>query len=178
MVDTTVGAEFCDKNTIFVYINFLRRAILFLLVYFLLIYLLKHNHQFVLMVDTTAGAEICDGDTILSLSQLVMRTLLFSYLHFLRYDMFFVNQFGLFFYINFLKCVILLSLECFFYLLRHNNRFVIMVDTTADSEMCRFILILTFMLLSIYLYHVSHFFSHGRHHRECWRFVSVRRNTS
>ncbi len=114
MVDTTGGADFCDKNTVFVYINFLRSAILFSLVYFLLIYLLKHNHQFVLMVDTTAGAELCDGDTILSLSQLVMRTLLFSYLNFLRYDMFFVNQFGLFFYINFLKCVILLSLACFF----------------------------------------------------------------
>ena len=151
MVNTTVGADFCDKNAIFVYINFLRRAILCLLVYFLSIYLLIHNHQFVLMVDTTAGAELCDGDTILSLSQLVMRRLLFSYLNFLRYDMFFVNQFGLFFYINFLKRVILLSLACFFYLLRHNNRFVLMVDTTTDSEMCRFIIILTFMLLSIYV---------------------------
>ena len=48
------------------------------------------------MVDTTEDAGFCDGDTILSLSQLVMRTLLFSYLNFLRYDMFFVNQFGLF----------------------------------------------------------------------------------
>ena len=95
MVDTTAGADFCDKNT--VYINFLRFAILFSLVYFLLIYLLKHNHQFVLMVDTTAGVEFCDGDTILSLSQLVMRTLLFSYLNCLRYDMFFVNQIGLIF---------------------------------------------------------------------------------
>ena len=29
MVDTTAGADFCDKNTVFVYINFLRFAILF-----------------------------------------------------------------------------------------------------------------------------------------------------
>ena len=101
MVDTTAGADFCDKSTIFVYINFLRCAILFSLICFLLIYLLKHNHQSVLMVDTTAGAEFCHGDTIFSLAQLVMRTLLFSYLIFLRYDMFCVNQVALLFILIF-----------------------------------------------------------------------------
>ena len=41
MVDTTAGADFCDKNTVFVYINFLRFAIIFSLVYFLLILFVK-----------------------------------------------------------------------------------------------------------------------------------------
>ena len=98
VVDTAAGAEFCDKSTIFVYINnFLRCSILFSLICFLLIYSLKHNNQSVLMVDTTAGAGFCHGDTIFSIAQLVMRKLLFSYLLFLRYDMFFVNQVALFF---------------------------------------------------------------------------------
>ena len=96
MVDTAAGAEFCDKSTIFVYINFFRCSILFSLICFLLIYSLKHNNQSVLMVDITAGAGFCHGDTIFSIAQLVMRTLLFSYLIFLRYDMFFVNQVALF----------------------------------------------------------------------------------
>ena len=87
------------------------------------------------MVDIIAGAEFCHGDTIFSIAQLVMRTLLFSYLIFLRYDMFFVNQVGLFCYLNCLRCVIIHSLECFLYLLRHNNRFVVMVDITPGSEM-------------------------------------------
>ena len=67
------------------------------------------------MVDITAGAEFCHGDTIFSIAQLVMRTLLFSYLIFLRYDMFFVNQVALLFYLNCLRCVIIHSLECFLY---------------------------------------------------------------
>ena len=86
VVDTAADADFCDKSTIFVYINFLRCPILFS---FLLIYSLKHNNQSVLMVDITADAEFCHGDTIFSIAQFVMRTLLFSYLIFLRYDMFF-----------------------------------------------------------------------------------------
>ena len=103
-------------------------------VVFPLIYLLDIL-QFVLVVDTAADAEFCHGDTIFSIAQLVMRTLLFSYLIFLRYDMFFVNQVALFFYLNCLRCVIIHSLECFLYLLRHNNRFVVMVDITPGSEM-------------------------------------------
>ena len=86
VVDTAADADFCDKSTIFVYINFLRCPILFS---FLLIYSLKHNNQSVLMVDITADAEFCHGDTIFSIAQFVMRTLLFSHLIFLRYDMFF-----------------------------------------------------------------------------------------
>ena len=132
VVDTAADADFCDKSTIFVYINFLRCPILFS---FLLIYSLKHNNQSVLMVDITADAEFCHGDTIFSIAQFVMRTLLFSYLIFLRYDMFFVNQVALCFYLNCMRCVIIHSLECFLYLLRHNNRFVVMVDITPGSEM-------------------------------------------
>ena len=100
VVDTAADADFCDKSTIFVYINFLRCPILFSFISFLFIFSLKHNNQSVLMVDITAGAEFCHGDTIFSIAQLVMRTLLFSYLIFLRYDMFFVNQVALFFYLN------------------------------------------------------------------------------
>ena len=135
VVDTAADADFCDKSTIFVYINFLRCPILFSFISFLLIYSLKHSIKSVLMVDITAGAEFCHGDTIFSIAQLVMRTLLFSYLIFLRYDMFFVNQVALFFYLNCLTCVIIHLLECFLYLLRHNNRFVVMVDITPGSEM-------------------------------------------
>ena len=164
VVDTAAGADFCDKSTIFVYINFRRCSILFSLICFLLIYSLKHNNQSVLMVDITAGAEFCHGDTVFSIAQLVMRKLLFSYLIFLIYDMFFVNQVALFFNHNFLRCVILHSLECFLYLLRHNNRFVVMVDTTPGSEMCRCVIIFTFS--SISLIRIT-FYSHGRHHSEC-----------
>ena len=78
--------------------------------------------------------------------------------------MFFVNQVALFFNLNFLRCVILHSLECFLYLLSHNNRFVVMVDTTPGSEMCRCIIIFTFS--SISLIRIT-FYSHGRHHSEC-----------
>ena len=164
IVDTAAGADFCDKSTIFVYINFRRCSIIFSLICFLLIYSLKHNNQSVLMVDITAGAEFCHGDTVFSIAQLVMRKLLFSYLIFLRCDMFFVNQVALFFNLNFLRCVILHSLECFLYLLSHNNRFVVMVDTTPGSEMCRCIIIFTFS--SISLIRIT-FYSHGRHHSEC-----------
>ena len=164
IVDTAAGADFCDKSTIFVYINFRRCSIIFSLICFLLIYSLKHNNQSVLMVDITAGAEFCHVDTVFSIAQLVMRKLLFSYLIFLRCDMFFVNQVALFFNLNFLRCVILHSLECFLYLLSHNNRFVVMVDTTPGSEMCRCIIIFTFS--SISLIRIT-FYSHGRHHSEC-----------
>ena len=82
VVDTAADADFCDKSTIFVYINFLRCPILFSFISFLFIYSLKHNNQSVIMVDITAGAEFCHGDTIFSIAQLVMRTLLFSYLIF------------------------------------------------------------------------------------------------
>ena len=102
--------------------------------------------------------------TVFSIAQLVMRKLLFSYLIFLRYDMFFVNQVALFCNLNFLRCVILHSLECFLYLLSHNNRFVVMVDTTPGSEMGRCIIIFTFS--SISLIRIT-FYSHGRHHSEC-----------
>ena len=34
-----------------------------------------------------------------------------------------------------MRCVIIHSLECFLYLLRHNNRFVVMVDITPGIEM-------------------------------------------
>ena len=57
VVDNAAGADFCDKSTIFVYINFRRCSILFSLICFLLIYSLKHNNQSVL----TAGAEFCHG---------------------------------------------------------------------------------------------------------------------
>ena len=110
------------------------------------------------------SAEFCHGDTVFSIAQLVMRKLLFSYLIFLRCDMFFVNQVALFFNLNFLRCVILHSLECFLYLLSHNNRFVVTVDTTPGSEMCRCIIIFTFS--SISLIRIT-FYSHGRHHSEC-----------
>ena len=138
VVDTAADADFCDKSTVFVYINFMRCPILFSFISFLFIYSLKHNNQSVLMVEQIAmiaGAEFCHGDTIFSVAQLVMRTLLFSYLIFLRYDMFFVNQVALFFYLNCLRCVIIHSLECFLYLLRHNNRLVVLVDITPGSEM-------------------------------------------
>ena len=164
VVDTAAGADFWDKSTIFVYINFRRCSILFSLICFLLIYSLKHYNKSVLMVDITTGAEFCHGDTVVSIAQLVMRTLLFSYLIFLRYDMFFVNQVALFFNLNFLRCAILHLLECFLYLLSHNNRFVVMVDTTPGSEMCRCIIIFTFS--SISLIGIT-FYSHGRHHSEC-----------
>ena len=159
VVDTAAGADFCDKSTIFVYINFRRCSILFSLICFLFIYSLKHNNQSVLMVDITAGAEFCHGDTVFSIAQLVMRKLLFSYFIFLRYDMFFVNQIALFFNLNFLTCVILHSLECFL-----NNRLVVMVDTTPGSEMCRCIIIFTFS--SISLIRITSY-SHCRHHSEC-----------
>ena len=100
VVDTAAGADFCDKSTIFVYINFLRCSILFSLICFLLIYSLKHNNQSVLTVDITAGAEFCHEDLFVSIAQLVMRTLLFSYLIFLRYAMFCV-QVALFFILIF-----------------------------------------------------------------------------
>ena len=45
IVDTAAGADFCDKSTIFVYINFRRCSIIFSLICFLLIYSLKHNNQ-------------------------------------------------------------------------------------------------------------------------------------
>ena len=60
--------------------------------------------------------------------------------------MFFVNQVALFFNLNFLRCVILHSLECF------------------GSEMCRCIIIFTFS--SISLIRIT-FYSHGRNHSEC-----------
>ena len=52
VVDIAADADFCDKSTIFVYINFLRCPILFSFISFLLIYSLKHNNQSVLMVDS------------------------------------------------------------------------------------------------------------------------------
>ena len=61
VVDTAADADFCDKSTIFVYINILRCPILFSFISFLLIYSLKHNNQSFLMVDITAGAELCHG---------------------------------------------------------------------------------------------------------------------
>ena len=64
VVDTAADADFCDKSTIFVYINFLRCPIPFSFISFLFIFSLKHNNQSVLMVDITAGAEFCHGDTI------------------------------------------------------------------------------------------------------------------
>ena len=59
VVDTAADADFCDKSTIFVYINFLRCPILFSFISFLFIFSLKHNNQSVLIVDITAGAVEC-----------------------------------------------------------------------------------------------------------------------
>ena len=91
-----------------------------------------------LRLQKTKGEIAIVGDYNIDLLKVqhkpILRTLLFSYLIFLRYDMFFVNQVALFFYLNCLRCVIIHSLECFLYLLRHNNN-VVMVDITPGSEM-------------------------------------------
>ena len=58
-----------------------------------------------------------------------------------------------FFYLNCLRCVIIHSLECFLYLLRHNNRFVVMVDITPGSEM-QVYSYLHFFVNPVNMYHI------------------------